>query len=420
MTDAASLSLIALTSYLGRQPILNREGSLVAYELLFRSLPDTDARLVDPTRATADVVIGALCEQGVDRALGGHVGFVNAGRDWLMSDMLNVLPPEQFVIEILETVEYDERLAERVCALKDAGYRFAIDDVSEKTQRRGRTFVEAEFVKVDVQLWDPNALVGFVSSMHGAGKQVVAEKVETPAQYFTTYEAGCDYFQGFYFAHPQVLATRKIPPQRQSLVKLMMLLNMEPSIADVEEEVKHNPTLTMHLLRFVNSASFGRAERVASVRDAIAIVGTSWLNRWALLTLYADGGTTSRASNALVQLVGTRARFMELAAKRIREGDDAFADAAFMTGMFSLLHFVLERSAADLADELRIAQPVADALQGGPGELQALLRCAEAIEAPEDEAELEHVCGELAPLNPALVRLLFAAAGNWMAEYGAF
>ncbi|WP_207004389.1 EAL and HDOD domain-containing protein [Trinickia mobilis] len=418
MNDTAALSLIALTSYLGRQPILNRHGALVAYELLFRS--DKDIRSVDPTRATADVVIGALCEQGVDRALGGHVGFVNAGRDWLMSDMLNVLPPEQFVIEILESVDYDERLAERVGALKEAGYRFAIDDVSEKTQRRGRTFVEADFVKVDVQLWEPNALVRFVSSMHGAGKQVVAEKVETPAQYFTTYEAGCDYFQGFYFAHPQVLATRKIPPQRQSLVKLMVLLNMEPSVADLEEEVKHNPTLTMHLLRFVNSASFGRTERVASVRDAIAFVGTSWLNRWALLTLYADGGTTSRASNALVQLVGTRARFMELAAKRLREGDDAFADAAFMTGMFSLLHFVLDRSAADLAGELRIAEPVAEALQGGPGTLQALLRCAEAIEAPEDEAELEHVCGELAPLSPALVRLLFAAAGNWMAEYAVF
>ncbi|TKC89497.1 EAL domain-containing protein [Trinickia terrae] len=420
MNDPAALSLIALTSYLGRQPILNRQGSLVAYELLFRSLSEKEVRDVDPTRATADVVIGALCEQGVDRALGGHVGFVNAGRDWLMSDMLNVLPPRQFVIEILETVEFDERLAERVGALKEAGYRFAVDDVGEDTQWRGGVFEDADFIKVDVQLWEPNALVRFVTAMHCAGKRVVAEKVETPAQYFTTFQAGCDYFQGFYFAHPQVLATRKIPPQRQSLVKLMMMLNMEPSLADLEEEVKRNPTLTMHLLRFVNSASLGRTTPIASVREAIAIVGMSWLNRWALLTLYADGGTTSRASNALVQLVGTRARFMELAAKRMRPGDDDFSDAAFMTGMFSLLHFVLERSVADLADELHVAQPVAEALQGGPGELQALLRCAQAIETPEDEAELAHACGELAPLNPALVRLLFAAAGNWMAEYAAF
>ena len=40
--DAAALSLIAMTSYLGRQPILNREGQLVAYELLFRPFAFAD------------------------------------------------------------------------------------------------------------------------------------------------------------------------------------------------------------------------------------------------------------------------------------------------------------------------------------------------------------------------------------------
>jgi c-di-GMP-related signal transduction protein len=88
--DAAALSLIAMTSYLGRQPILDREGQLIAYELLFRpSHPDrAEPDEVDPNngiRATADIVVETLGELGIENVLGECTGYINAGRDWLMN-----------------------------------------------------------------------------------------------------------------------------------------------------------------------------------------------------------------------------------------------------------------------------------------------------------------------------------------------
>jgi EAL and modified HD-GYP domain-containing signal transduction protein len=143
--DAAALSLIAMTSYLGRQPILNREGQLVAYELLFRPLAadhaePSDGTQMDDTRATADIVIETLGELGIENVLGGRTGYINAGRDWLMNEMLTLLPPAHFVIEILETVQSDNQLAQRFEALSRAGYRFAIDDIRESTQGRTAVF----------------------------------------------------------------------------------------------------------------------------------------------------------------------------------------------------------------------------------------------------------------------------------------
>lgn len=419
--DAAALSLIAMTSYLGRQPILNREGQLVAYELLFRPLAadhaePSDGTQMDDTRATADIVIETLGELGIENVLGGRTGYINAGRDWLMNEMLTLLPPAHFVIEILETVQSDNQLAQRFEALSRAGYRFAIDDIRESTQGRTAVFERADVVKVDVPHWSRHELKPFVAAMHRAGKRVVAEKVETPEEYQWTFEAGCDMFQGYYFAHPHLLAVRRIPPLRQALVKLLVLLSAEPPLPSVEDEVKRNPALTMQLLRFASSAHHALTRRRLRVRDAVQIVGTDWLRRWALLALYTDGNNRSIASNALVQLVGTRARFMELAARILKPHDEEFGDNAFMTGMTSLLPAVLQRNPAQLFAELQLAEPVREAIHARAGLLGLLLACAEAVENPASAATVPDLCKDLTPLNAAALTLLSAAAANWMAD----
>ena len=425
MQDAAPLSLIAMTSYLGRQPILNREGQLVAYELLFRPFASDraeplDGTPLDDTRATADIVIETLGELGIDSVLGGRIGYVNAGRDWLMNEMFTLLPPAHFVIEILERVQNDAQLVQRIEALSDAGYRFAIDDVRETNQSRAAVFERADVVKVDVPHWSPRELKPFVAAMHRAGKRVVAEKVETPDEYKWTYDAGCDLFQGYFFAHPQLLAVRRIPPLRLALVKLLVLLGAEPHLPSVADEVKRNPALAMQLLRFASSANHALTHRSLGIGDAVQLVGTDWLRRWALLALYTDGNSGTLASNALVQLVGTRARFMELAARRIGQRDETFFDHAFMTGMTSLLPAVLQRDPAQLFAELHLAEPVREAIRTRAGVLGQLLVCAEAMESPDSAATVGELCRGLAPLNTTLVGLLSAAAANWMADHTRF
>lgn len=259
--DAAALSLIAMNSYLGRQPILDREGHLVAYQLLFRpfgsfstdSAAFGDGTAPDDIRATAEIVIETLGELGIESVLGGLVGYFNAGRDWLMNEMFTLLPPANFVIEISEAVQEDAQLVQRIETLAHAGYRFAIEEVREAHQAGAAVFDHAEVVKIDVPHWTLNTLKPFVDAMHRAGKRVIAGKVETPNEYRWASEAGCDLFQGYYFAHPHLLSVRRIPPLRHALVKLLVLLNAEPPLQSVVDEVKRNPSLTMQLLRFASS-----------------------------------------------------------------------------------------------------------------------------------------------------------------------
>ncbi len=117
--------------YLGRQPILDRSGALIAFELLFRSGTANRAHITDDAAATAQVIGRLIGDIGLTAALGDRTGYVNIDRTVLMSDIVWLLPHGRFVLEILETVAFDDALCKRCSELRRAGYRLALDDVSE-------------------------------------------------------------------------------------------------------------------------------------------------------------------------------------------------------------------------------------------------------------------------------------------------
>jgi hypothetical protein len=101
--------------FLGRQPILDRSEQLLAYELLFRSGQKNAASLADheQVQATATVVTNAFSQLAVGDALGPYRGFINVDRDFLFSDMIELLPRDAVMLEILETVIPDEAVVAR-------------------------------------------------------------------------------------------------------------------------------------------------------------------------------------------------------------------------------------------------------------------------------------------------------------------
>ena len=115
--------------FLGRQPILDRNQQLFAYELLFRSGSRNFADVTCGVQATATVIANAFTELGVEAALGNCRGFINVDEAFLFSDLLELLPRHAVVLEILETVPPTPAVIERCIALKAAGFTLALDDV---------------------------------------------------------------------------------------------------------------------------------------------------------------------------------------------------------------------------------------------------------------------------------------------------
>ncbi|MFM0212975.1 EAL domain-containing protein [Paraburkholderia sediminicola] len=406
--------------YLGRQPILDRDGALNAYELLFRASAHNYAEVSDDAQATAQVVARAIGGIGVAAVLGQHRGFVNIDRALLFNDIVHLMPPERFVLEILETVKFDALLARRLTELRRAGFQVALDDVSELSDELLAALPHADIVKIDFLQTERSALAKLASTVRSHGKTLIAEKVETRADFALARDLGFDLFQGYFFARPQVLAAPRNRSPRPGLLRLLALLSRDGGIAELEAELKLNPSVVVQLLRLVNSSAFGLGRNIASLREAIIATGTRQIARWAQLLLYADSGELPWRADPLVQLAGTRSRFMELAAGWLRPSDDEFADAAFMTGIFSLVHVVVDSTPAAVLEKLGLAPQIREAIVTRSGALGTLLRIAEAAGEGADAASI--AAGPDAPsgfvaLTPEVLAELNLSAAAWFGAH---
>jgi EAL and modified HD-GYP domain-containing signal transduction protein len=409
--------------YLGRQPILNRAGALSGYELLFRGSLENRAVIDDADRATARVLRGVLGEFGVCSVLNGHIGFVNVGRGLLMSDTVEAIPRERFVLEILEDLEFDESLVTRCHFLREAGYRFALDDVSPDLLVPQSLLEIVDIVKIDMRSTPDTAFSSLVARFRQSGKTVLAEKVETHQDFRIAASSGCELFQGYFFSRGQVLNMRATHRPSASLMRLLALLMGDPDIREIEDALKAHPDIVMHVLRIAKSGRNGPRHRTDSIRGAIQLVGTGQIARWIQLLAYAGERSahshSTIASNPLVQLVAVRARFMELAASHIvtgeREGRE-LASMASLTGMLSLMHVVFEIPCSSLLDQLQVHPSIRAAIERWEGALGALLAIAEAIEI-QDESALAVLTAQWLSVDRSTISDLQLAAERWAHQW---
>ena len=168
--------------FLGRQAILDREQRLFAYELLFRNGTRNSAEVTDGVQATATVIVNAFAELGVEAALGSYRGFINVDEEFLFSDMLELLPRQSVVLEILETVPPSPAVVERCKALKAAGFTLALDDVIQLEPRFAELLALVDIVKVDIQPLSRVQLMQLTIKLKPMGKQLLAEKVDSREQ----------------------------------------------------------------------------------------------------------------------------------------------------------------------------------------------------------------------------------------------
>jgi c-di-GMP-related signal transduction protein len=364
---------------LGRQPIVDRSGALVAYELLFRAGFANTATVSDDGKATDQVILNALAQFGVAASLGAHRGFINIGRASLRSDSLYLLEPGRFTLEILENVAIDAEVAAGCCRLRQAGFQIALDDVVSIERIPASVLALVDVVKIDLRSVIAAELPLIVRAAHAAGCRVLAEKVETREEFRRILDQGADLFQGYFFARPEVLRQSQVSASQLALLQLSNVLAGDPSLTELQREVKRNPVLLAQLMKFANSA-FASARPDLTVGEAIARIGTRQLARLAQLLLFASDGRERLEDDPLLQLVSTRARFMELMACAIRPGDDAFADAAFQTGVFSLMHVVVQQTSEQLLEQVRPGARIQAAILRLDGELGDLLRVAQLME----------------------------------------
>src|SRR5687768_13632889 len=191
--------------FLARQPILDRNQNLIAYELLFRRAVSQFSSAGDDSRGAA-TIIAHTSELGVEHVIGNALGFFNINSAVLMGDLVDFLPRHKVVLEFPQTGRITPEVVQRMQEMVDAGYRFALDDVITFSEYIQPLLPLIEIVKIDTALMTRSDLAVLVGQFKQKGKLLLAEKVETIDQFRTCLELGFDYYQGYYFARPAILS----------------------------------------------------------------------------------------------------------------------------------------------------------------------------------------------------------------------
>nr|WP_242539827.1 EAL domain-containing protein [Trinickia mobilis] len=388
---------------------------LRGFELLFRGDVQNHAKIEDEDNATAQVIIRTIGEFGVRAALGGHKGYLNASRAMLLADAITLIPNERFVFELPPDIEVDAALLGRLVQLHAKRYRFVLDEVVQPDATFAKLLPYAESVKIDFSRCSPELLPKLAKVLKSAGKILIAMKVESQDAFEEAKALGFDLFQGYFFARPQMLTARRASAPRQALLNLLRLLSSDPSVAQLEAELKLTPVLVMHLMRLANSGEYSIGRKVATLRDAIIATGTNRITRWTQMLLYADGRKVPLEDDPLLQLAATRARFMELAVARLPNANRQTTDAAFLTGVFSLVDAVFGDSLEHTLEDLTLSRHIRAAILEREGVLGTLLSAVEALELG-DWAALDRACETLAPLTSAELAELALNAAAWAAS----
>lgn len=366
--------------YLGRQPIFGRRLEVRGYELLYRQGDVGSAQILEGDRATAQVLLTACTEIGLERVVGDRIAYINLTRSFILGRYPIPLRPEQVVLELLEGQCVDAELIAGVTALRSKGYRIALDDF-DPDSGDAALLGHTDIVKLDCRALTPERLERAVHDLRARGLELLAEKVETQADFERCRALGFDAFQGYFLSRPKNLHARTLPPNVLALLRLLARLqDPDAEVEEVQTLVSQDVSLSYRLLRHINSASYALRQSLGSVREAVMYLGLAKVRNLASLFLLArlDG----RPSELLVTAM-LRARMCELLAL---ERELARSDTYFTVGLFSALDALMECPLDVLLEHLPLAEPIRAALLAREGPLGEALACVLAYEVGDWES----------------------------------
>jgi len=379
-------------TYVARQPILDRRGRTYGYELLYReSLENAVPLLFSEEKASLKVLVDAFLHFGVQELTFGKRAFINFTEKLLFQGIPKYFRPNHLVIEILERIPFSTELEEVCRELYKQGYALALDDFRRESPL-ARLIPYVRYIKVDFRDTPPEEIISLAKELKN-GHYLVAEKVETPEEFEWARELGFHLFQGFYFARPKVLSQREIPVSKKNYLHLLKLLQSpEDNLEEITEIIKVEPSLSLKLLRYINSAFFAFPQKIRSIKQAAILLGKSGLRKWgSLVTLFLLAA--DQPPELIIQSIA-RAEFMKLLSQRLGLEDQA--EDAFLAGLFSLLEAITEQPLPVILQELTLEDDIRKALLGEPGLFTPLLLMVKAYEQG-DWDNLQQLLAEFAP-----------------------
>jgi len=362
--------------YIARQPIYDANLKVIAYELLFRSGKVNEANIIDGDSATTNVIINALTEIGMDQLVGPHKAFINLTHNHIIQMAESPLHElkERLVLEILEDVEAEEVIVDAVKKLAKDGFTIALYDFIYSESLLPLVDI-SNIIKIDLMALTDKELEAHTIKLANGKRKLLAEKVETQEEFDRCKELGFDYYQGYFFSKPQIIKGKSLPANKLAIMKLLAKLqDDESSTEELAQTITQDITMSVRVLRYINSAQFGFGKEVDSIQQAIMMLGRSTIKNLANLVTMSQ---IEDKPHELLIISMIRAKMAENIGQLVK----ADKEVCFTAGLFSIIDTLMNSDMELLIEGLPLAENIRAALIRREGELGEILNCVLAYES---------------------------------------
>ena len=139
----------------------------------------------------------------------------------------------------------------------------------------------ADIIKVEMQLTTEEQQQSQIKRFGPWRCRMLADKIETRAEFLRARDQGFVYFQGYFFRRPEMMKTRDMPAHQMNYLRMLQEVSRpELDLVELEKLVKAEASVCYRLLRCLNSAIFGFQSQIHSVWHALSILGDCDVRRW--------------------------------------------------------------------------------------------------------------------------------------------
>ncbi|GAB6907023.1 putative EAL and modified HD-GYP domain-containing signal transduction protein [Desulfosarcina cetonica] len=355
--------------FVARQPILDKNRNVHAYELLFRDGMANMMPQIEGDVATTTLLANTFVTIGMDTLCEGKKTFINFTQNLIEKHVPLLLPRETTVVEILEDVNPGPLLIDACQQISSAGYIIALDDFVYAPELEPLIDL-ADIIKFDFQLTPVAEIEAYLKRLPKGGLCLLAEKVETASDFEAAKAMGFELFQGYFFCKPEIVKGREIKGFQLNLIMLLAQINSYHfSIERVEAVISRDLGISYKLFKYANSVFFGRVSKISSVKQALTYLGEDETRRF--VSLVAMSRLAEGKPDELLRMACVRGKFCELLGLHGKETRPS--SEMFTLGLFSLIDAVTDQPMGVILGDLPLAEPLKQALIHAKGRLGGYL-----------------------------------------------
>jgi c-di-GMP-related signal transduction protein len=350
--------------FISRQPVVDGQMRVTGYRVAYATSDGSEHGEGTAARLLGDV----LSSVGLDELVGESLAHLPLSRELLLALGVPPVRPDRVLLRIAHDTAGDPEVAGVLDALAGRGYALSLHELPTPDFDAALLDMFGT-VEIELRAWSRDDAARTVSRIRDARAMPLASGLVDYNEFERAKGLGFELFSGPFYASRHKAAVRLIPTgEMGTLVALAALQGGSATIEELEQVIDRDVGLSVKLLRYINSAYIGLRGSISSIRQAVMMLGSRGVSRWALLVALTGGPNAPRELSVMGL---TRARMCELLGADLR---DVAGDQLFTVGLLSVADALLQVPLETIVEELPLADEISAALLQRDGPAGAVLR----------------------------------------------